>query len=1624
MKKIYFLILVLLCLNIGVKAQQYLLQEGFEGDSIPGWTLIDNDGDGSNWYILHNSQSSSGGFVVHSGEGHITSASWVSTGALTPDNWLITPPITLSSNAVLSFWAAGQDQGWSAEHFSVYISTTGSDVSDFTTNDPLLYDQVATGVMTQHTIYLDQYTGQTVYIAFRHHNITDMFRLNLDDIEITTAPTEPTITATPTSMNFNAWLGYTEDMPVTVAAINLTANVTASTSAPFSLSTDSINFSNTVTISQNGGLLYVRYTPTTIGTDNGDISLTSPGASTVTIPLEGHAVMLGSVPYTQDFEDEDGDENINWWFYHNGVNQWNIGTAVNATPEGENALYVSDDNGVSNSYDNTTASTTWAYRDIDFGNYAEYSLSFKFKVQGESSSYDWMKVYLGPPAQVQNSAQSSGATIQGASLIGTFVNQPSWTTITATLPSSFSGVQRLYFLWWNDGTGGTNPPAAVDDIVITGTNCGKTGAPVVQNVTAYTADVTFLPALETDYTWEYALCAEGESPNDVVTIAVYDTSFTITDLNPATTYTLYIRTVCDDGEVSNWSNPTSFTTNCVSLVITDDNAFLENFNALTSGIPNCWDNSEGTTTTESYKWNYNASGEDGACVMFNSYSNSTGNTNMLKTPVLDLSALSTVLVSFSYKNATGGDFSVFLSTDGGNTYPTTIATNLTGASSWTPVEYILPEMDDASNVVIVFKGTSNYGSGSAYIYLDNIYIGKAPTCPKPQNLSTISITSDEAVIGWTGSDEISTYNVAISTHPNFNPDTCTEIDFTYTNSYQFNNLNSNTTYYVAVQADCGGDLSIWSNIHSFTTTTIPAEVPYYHDFEDGEENGQWVLVNGTQTNKWYIGQPSGESDSVLFISQNGTSTSYSISSASNVWVYRDFAFGDGAEFTLSFRWKAKAESCCDYLKAYIGNPNAVEAGSTTVPEGAIQLNGTMNNQDNWQYFSATFDGSYANTSKRLYFLWHNDSSLGDAPAAVVDSIEISTSICGRPYDITLLEISENTADISFNPASANDVAWQYVYATGTFTPDDNYTPEDITDTLIELTNLIANTQYSIYVRTSCDNGEYSAWSEILTFRTACSSITDLPYTDNFDTYGTGTDIYPPCWFRINTYTSGDRPYISSTSYQGAGAMYFQTGTSGTYNMAITPEFDESIELNTLQATFMYKGSYTSDRLIVGVISNPIDISTFVPIDTVYPDANSATTWIEKEVNFSSYEGEAHYIAFLNQYTTTYAYGYMDNLVISLIPACPKPHDLTVTDVSENSVTLSWTPVGEENEWEIIYGAPGFDIETEGTTIQNVNTNPFTVTGLDATTSYEFYLRASCGGGEFSLWSLSVSHSTSMIAVDIPYTTDFSVADWKLNNGTCTNKWKIGIPDGDNDNALFITNDNSSAGYTITSLSVVSAEKLFNVTDAEFINISFDVTCGGESSWDYLKVFFAPSTTEYEPNASSAPGYAAYGYSTDAMNFEDYLSQTTGSTGSSYIYKLNLTQGTLHISENMPNPAPNGLAKLVFLWKNDTSVGTQPGAIIRNVAVNEAGEVSIEDISMSSNSITLMPNPADNYIELHVNSNMNMKEAVVYNISGQAIQTVVLTDNHARIDLSGMASGMYFVRVSGDKVVATKKFIKR
>jgi Cleaved Adhesin Domain/Secretion system C-terminal sorting domain len=184
-------ILLIMLLGLVFSMSAHILEEGFENsyvDSLTGetiipggWQIIDNDGDSYNWY------SYSIANTAHSGAKSLTSESWkAGIGALTPDNWLISPAITLEDTTYLYWWIATQDDEFPNENYGVYLSTTGDTISDFTI---LLFSEVleADNEFWQHrSLDLMEWAGETVYLAWRHHNCTDNYKVKIDDILVTT----------------------------------------------------------------------------------------------------------------------------------------------------------------------------------------------------------------------------------------------------------------------------------------------------------------------------------------------------------------------------------------------------------------------------------------------------------------------------------------------------------------------------------------------------------------------------------------------------------------------------------------------------------------------------------------------------------------------------------------------------------------------------------------------------------------------------------------------------------------------------------------------------------------------------------------------------------------------------------------------------------------------------------------------------------------------------------------------------------------------------------------------------------------------------------------------------------------------------------------------------------------------------------------------------------------------------------------------------------------------------------------------------------------------------------------------------------------------------------------------
>ncbi len=156
-----------------------ILDEGFENGIPEGWLNIDNDGDNKKWKIASSEDQ------AYSGKKCVYSASFNS-----PDNWLITPKVSLNSGGLFSYWVGAQKAEKPAEHYGIYISETGTNIEDF----ELIFEETITAKKGQDLREMgnyhyrlisipEVYDNKEVYFAIRHFDC-EQYKIKFDDIKI------------------------------------------------------------------------------------------------------------------------------------------------------------------------------------------------------------------------------------------------------------------------------------------------------------------------------------------------------------------------------------------------------------------------------------------------------------------------------------------------------------------------------------------------------------------------------------------------------------------------------------------------------------------------------------------------------------------------------------------------------------------------------------------------------------------------------------------------------------------------------------------------------------------------------------------------------------------------------------------------------------------------------------------------------------------------------------------------------------------------------------------------------------------------------------------------------------------------------------------------------------------------------------------------------------------------------------------------------------------------------------------------------------------------------------------------------------------------------------------------
>lgn len=718
----------------------------------------------------------------------------------------------------------------------------------------------------------------------------------------------------------------------------------------------------------------------------------------------------------------------------------------------------------------------------------------------------------------------------------------------------------------------------------------------------------------------------------------------------------------------------------------------ETFDNLRYGVPNGWDNSDYVSGLE--QWSYYASGFNGtSAVACQAVDGSQKGYAILKTPALSNLPAGCQL-SFNV-NAPAQIAQMSVSLKYGAKEFTLGKVQTKG---WTELSYDLSAYAGYT-VTICFRidcgGKGSYAT--EWCIVDNVKVATKPNCARPIDLSVMSVNQNKVSLIWSmskdgaKSPDFDLVVKDLKTNTNvFNQTIVTE-DY----MYEVEGLTPSTNYEVVLKTNCsasGQGISDFATV-KFTTLCPNQNLPYSHSF-DG-----W----NTLPDCW-LGSKSGVSvqeaikigTSAVKLTSTNSSEAYLISPQLN-------KAANNIEIGMSVYGKKGTK----YSIFLTPDPTDMSQAIPLWENIEIQKN---NEWDDLTFNTLVTDLTDVGMAVVVFMPSGVDATM------YVDNIKFSTA----PTCPKLESLREIVSDSTFTTIDWNEyieVGNYEVLVSKDSIGKSQVADRDSVITISKSYNvnshpctidgLDKNKAYTIKVRAICSENDTSKWSSSISIHTSCGSREDAIFFEGFE-----SGIFPPeCWFSRQT--------IKPTPTSGLSSGIDYGDETWTLGKKMTGGYDEIHD-----GKYSAKLRDTKAGIHTILVTQPIyvdipthyDLSLWVYRDAVYayaakeheglniwvnnrPDTiggtklgfiNSIYTMypIEEQEGWYQYEYNiplAGNVYIIFEGVSGGSYGtFIDDVEVKLAPLCRKVSDIKLSDITTNSVKLSWTKGLNESKWNVRY----------------------------------------------------------------------------------------------------------------------------------------------------------------------------------------------------------------------------------------------------------------------------------------------------------------------------------------------------
>ncbi len=932
--------------------------------------------------------------------------------------------------------------------------------------------------------------------------------------------------------------------------------------------------------------------------------------------------------------------------------------------------------------------------------------------------------------------------------------------------------------------------------------------------------------------------------------------------------------------------------------------------------------------------------------------------------------------------------------------------------------------------------TIHFTSGSYYTGAGFELIAQCTDCYPPTNVTLSNITMTGVTVDWSGSaSEYAVYAMSA---------TDTVYATTTDTSYTFTTLTSSSTYKVCVRSLCGSDSSLLSPMVTFNTAcdliTVTDDTPWTENFEGYAGGGErpFVCWETPVTDATYHGPfvYCGYSQSC-----HSGSNSAEFKGGSNLLVLPDFS-NDIHDLRLSF-WATATSTSIGTVEVGVVtdilDPNSFEV--VVANAGAPGQRGNQDGVSGNGNYMGPFDFNGVQATSGRIALRYTSSSPSQSWNLDDFTVELTPN-CPSPVktSVQASNIDGHNATITFTDNDPSHNSWTVYYKEST---DSVWNSEITNSTSVDLTNLDPETAYDVYVVTNCttpDIVEDATMTIHFTTTVACPAPTNVTvsnigmtsatvtWSGNADSYtvtcGTFTTTVTGNTADITGLTSGTTYSVSVTADCGAdGTSQPATTSFNTANCEVADQCTYTFNLTDSYGDGWNGGSLAVQQNGVTVVTLGLSSGSSAT-ETVNLCDNVSTSLVWTSGSFAyeagfSITGPDGTVLFSHDSMSTYTTYTFTTDCSGSGPAITDPTVVTnpATNVAQTTATLNGTITNPDNvtittqgfEWKVSTAADYTVVNATG------NAMTYNLTNLTENTAYTYrafitFNGTTVYGNDETFTTLQQGQAQEPSAT--------TAAATAITQTTATLNGSIANPD----NVTITTQGfewKTTTGGTYTAVNATGSTMTYNLTGltaaTDYTYRAFVTTANGTHYGSELT--FTTLDNEVEPcNVPTGLTVGTVTHESIAISWDN--DANVGSWNIQY------------------RPVGGTLASATSTTNSYTITGLTPETEYEIQVQADCGDGNVSDWSAAVtattttgienhllNSISLYPNPAKEYIDVRVDE-FNVTNMEVFDVYGKLISTVNVIDNPTRINVSNLASGMYFVRVTTEQGVVTKSFVKK